>query len=110
MTKSHESDNNSSNFKHVCIIAVFLLVKLLYLLIHSLDYLFRPIQTLTVLTDLIDLVAVSSSITYCLLNLPLKPIPSQHSLTANHDLHTLAANCDLHSLAVNCSLHSFSIS
>ena len=31
-------DDNNNNFKHVCIIAVFLLVKLLYLLIHLLNY------------------------------------------------------------------------
>ena len=74
--KSHENDNDDDDFKHVCIIAVFLLVKLLYLFIHSLDYLFRSIQTLAMLTDLIDLVAVPSSITCCSLNLPLKSIPS----------------------------------
>ena len=39
--KSHENDSNDDDFKHACIIAVFLLVKLLYILIHSLDYLFR---------------------------------------------------------------------
>ena len=80
MIKSHESDNDDNNFKHVCIITVFLLVKLFYLFIHSLDYLFRSIQTLTVLADLIDLVAVPSSIACCLLNLPLKLISSQHFL------------------------------
>ena len=74
MTESHGDDSGGSDSKHACIIAVFLLVRLLYLLIHSLDYLFRPIQTFTVLTDLIDFVAVSSSITCCLLNLLLKSI------------------------------------
>ena len=34
MTKSHESDSDDDDFKHVCIIAVFLLVRLLYLHIH----------------------------------------------------------------------------
>ena len=77
MTKSHENDNNDDDFKHVCIIAVFLLIKLLYLLIHSLNYLFRFIQILTVLVNLIDLVAVPSLITCCLLNLSLKSTPSQ---------------------------------
>ena len=77
MIKSHENDNNDSDFKHACIIAVFLLVRLLYLFIHSLDYLFRSIQTLTVLADFIDLIAVPSSITCCLLNLPQKPTSSQ---------------------------------
>ena len=41
MTESHEGGSGGSDSKHVCMIAVFLLVKLLYLLIHSLDYLFR---------------------------------------------------------------------
>ena len=77
MTKSHENDSDDSDFKHACIIAVFLLVRLLYLLIHSLDYLFRLIQTFMMLTDLIDLVAVPSSITCCLLNPPLKSTLSQ---------------------------------
>ena len=58
--------------KHACIIAVFLLVRLLYLLIHSLNYLFRPIQTLAVLADLIDLIVMFSLIACCLLNLFLK--------------------------------------
>ena len=77
MTKSHEDDSDDSDFKHVCIIAVFLLVRLLYLLIHSLDYLFRSIQTLIMLADLIDLVAVPPSIACCLSNPPPKPTPSQ---------------------------------
>ena len=41
MIESYEDDSDDDDFKHVCIIAVFLLVRLLYLLIHSLDYLFR---------------------------------------------------------------------
>ena len=77
MIKSHENDNDDSDFKHACIIAVFLLVRLFYLLIHSLDYLFRFIQTLTVLTDLIDLVVVPSSIACCLPNLSPKSTFSQ---------------------------------
>ena len=76
MTGPHGGDSDGGDSKHACIIAVFLLVRLLYLLIHSLDYLFRPIQILTVLTDLIDLVAVSSLIACCLLNLSLKLILS----------------------------------
>ena len=55
-------------FKHVCMIAVFLLVRLLYLLIHSLNHLFRSIQILVILANFINLVAVFSSITCCLLN------------------------------------------
>ena len=77
MIKLHENDNDNNDFKHVCIIAVFLLVRFFYLFIHSLDYLFRSIQTLAVLAGLIDLVAVFSSIACCLPNPPLKPTPSQ---------------------------------
>ena len=79
MTGSHGGDNDDdSNSRHVCTIAVFLLVRLLYLLIHLLNYLFRPIQTLMMLTDLIDLVVVPSSIAYCLPNSPPKSTSSQH--------------------------------
>ena len=74
MTGPHEGDSGGSGFRHACIIAVFLLVRLLYLLIHSLDYLFRSIQTLAVLANLIDFVAVSSSIACCLSNSSLKLI------------------------------------
>ena len=74
VTESHEGDSGSSDFKHVCIIAIFLLVKLLYLLIHSLNYLFKFIQTLIMLANFINLIAMSSSITYCSLNLLLKSI------------------------------------
>ena len=38
--KSHENDNNDDDeFMHACIIIIFLLIKFLYLLIHSLNYL-----------------------------------------------------------------------
>ena len=77
VTKSHEDGSDDGDSRHVCIIAVFLLVRLLYLLIHSLDYLFRPIQILTVLTGLIDLVVVPPSIACCSSNPPPKPTPSQ---------------------------------
>ena len=76
--KSHKNNNNNDDFNYVCTIAVFLLIKLLYLLIHSLDYLFRFIQTFAVLIDFIDLVAVSLSIACCLPNLSSKPTFSQH--------------------------------
>ena len=78
MIKLHENNNDDDNFKHVCMIAVFLLIKFFYLFIHSLNHLFRFIQILIMLTDLIDLVAVSSSITCCLLNSSSKSTFSQH--------------------------------
>ena len=77
MIESHENNNDDNDFKHVCIIAVFLLVRLLYLFIHSLNYLFRFIQTLVVLTDLIDLIVMPSLIACCSLNLLLKSTFSQ---------------------------------
>ena len=71
--KSHENDNdNDDDFKHVCIITIFLLIKLFYLLIFSLNYLFKFIQTFTMLTSLIDLIAVSSLIICCSSNSLLK--------------------------------------
>ena len=76
MTGPHGGGSGGGGSRHACIIAVFLLVRLLYLLIHSLDYLFRSIQILAVLASLIDLVAVPSSIACCLPNPPLKPTPS----------------------------------
>ena len=77
MIKSHENNSNDSDFKHAYIITVFLLIRLFYLHIHSLDYLFRFIQTLTMFMNLIDLIAVPLSIACCLPNLPLKLISSQ---------------------------------
>ena len=68
VTESHEDDNGDDGSKHACIIAVFLLVRLFYLLIHSLDYLFKSIQTFIMLTNFINLIAISSLIIYCLLN------------------------------------------
>ena len=70
--KSHESDSDDDDFKHVCMIAVFLLIRLLYLFIHSLNHLFKLIQTLTMLTDLIDFIVILSLIIYCLSNSSLK--------------------------------------
>ena len=79
--KLHENDNNNNDdFKHVCTITVFLLIKLFYLFIHSLDYLFKFIQTLAMLASLIDLVVMSLLIACCLPNLPSKPTFSQHDM------------------------------
>ena len=90
MMKSHEDDSDNDDSKHVCIIAVFLLVRLLYLLIYLLDYLFRSIQILTVLADFINLVVVSSLIACYLLNSSLKSIFSQCKLQ-----FTASVNCNL---------------
>ena len=78
MIKSHENDSDDSDFKHACIITVFLLIRLFYLLIHSLNYLFKFIQTFIMLADFIDFIVISSLITCCLLNSPLKSIFSQY--------------------------------
>ena len=76
--KSHENDNNNNdNFKYMCTITVFLLIRLFYLFIHSLNYLFKFIQILTVFTNLINLIIMSSSIACCLLNSSLKLTLSQ---------------------------------
>ena len=72
--KSHEGDSDDSDSKHACMIAVFLLVRFLYLLIHSLDHLFKFIQIFMIFADFINLVVISSSIIYCLLNSSLKSI------------------------------------
>ena len=77
VTELHENNNDDSDFKHACMIAVFLLIRLLYLFIHSLNHLFRSIQTLMMLTDLINFIVVPSSIACCLPNSPLKLIFSQ---------------------------------
>ena len=77
MIKLHENDNDDNDFKHVCIITVFLLIKFFYLHIHSLNYLFKFIQTLVIFTNFINLIAVSSSITCCSPNSPLKSTFSQ---------------------------------
>ena len=61
MTKSHEGGSGSgSEFMHACTIVVFLLIRLLYSSIHSLDCLLQPIQFYSVLADLIDFTAVPS--------------------------------------------------
>ena len=72
MTESHEGGSGGSGSRHVCMIAVFLLIKLFYLLIHSLNHLFRFIQILVILADFINLITVSSLIIYCSLNSFLK--------------------------------------
>ena len=75
LTELHENDSDDdSDSRHVCTITVFLPVKFLYLLIYSLDYLFRFIQTLTMFTDFINFIVIFLSIACYLLNLFLKLI------------------------------------
>ena len=70
--ESHGGDSGGNGSKHVCIIAVFLLVKLLYLLIHSLDYLFKFIQIFMIFINFIDFITMFSLIIYYLSNSSLK--------------------------------------
>ena len=63
--KSHENDSDSDDeFMHACTIVVFLLIRLLYSLIHSLNCLLQSIQFYSVLIDFINFTAVSSLIAY----------------------------------------------
>ena len=69
MTESHENDNDDDDeFMHVCIIIVFLLIKLLYLLIHLINCLFQSIQFYSVLVNFINLAVMSSLTAYCTQN------------------------------------------
>ena len=69
MTKSHEDDSNDDGeFMHVCIIIVFLLIRLLYSLIHLIDCLFQLIQFYSIFANLINFAAVSSLTAYCTQN------------------------------------------
>ena len=69
MTELHENDSDDdSEFMHACIIVIFLLIKLLYSLIHSINCLFQFIQFYSVLTNFINLTAVSSLTTYYMQN------------------------------------------
>ena len=57
MMESHEGGSDGgSEFMHACTIVVFLLIRLLYSSIHSLDCLLQPIQFYSVLADFIDLI------------------------------------------------------
>ena len=67
--KSHEGDNDDDNeFMHAYIIIVFLLIKLFYLLIHLINCLFQFIQFYSMLTNFINLAAISSLTTCCMQN------------------------------------------
>ena len=65
MTKSHENDSNGdSEFMHVCTIIIFLLIKLLYSLIHLIDCLFQPIQFYSMLVNFINFAVIFSLTAY----------------------------------------------
>ena len=69
MIKSHENDSDDdSEFMHVCIIVVFLLIRLLYSLIYLIDCLFQFIQFYSVLVNFINLVVIFSLTAYCMQN------------------------------------------
>ena len=65
MIKSHgDGSNNGSEFMHACTIVIFLLIRLFYSLIHSLDCLFQFIQFYSMFINFINLTAVFSLIVY----------------------------------------------
>ena len=65
--KSHEDDSDSDDeFMHACIIVIFLLIKLLYSLIHLINCLFQSIQFYSVFMNFINFAAVLSLIAYCM--------------------------------------------
>ena len=65
MIKSYEDGSDGGNeFMHACTIIVFLLIKLLYSLIHLINCLFQFIQFYLMLMNFINLTAVFSLITY----------------------------------------------
>ena len=67
--RSHEDNSDGgSEFMHACIIVVFLLIRLLYSSIHSLNHLLQFIQFYSVLVNLIDLVVMSSLTACCMQN------------------------------------------
>ena len=73
MIKLHKNENdndndddNNSEFTHACIIIIFFLINLLYLLIHSLNYLFKFIQFYSVFINIMNFVTMLSLINYCL--------------------------------------------
>ena len=67
--KSHEdSSDGDSEFMHACTIIVFLLIRLLYSLIHLIDCLFQFIQFYSVFANFINLTAVFSLTVCCMQN------------------------------------------
>ena len=69
MIRLYENDSDDgSEFIHVCIIVIFLLIKLFYSLIHLLNHLLQFIQFYSVFVNLIDFAAMFSLIAYCTQN------------------------------------------
>ena len=83
MTKSHENDNNDDDeFMHVCIIIIFLLIRLFYSLIHSLNHLLQTIQFYSMLANLINLAVMFLLTAYCMQN----HLPTQFSHNMNAEI------------------------
>ena len=67
--KSHEDGSDDDDeFMHACIIIIFLLIRLLYSLIHLINCLFQSIQFYSVFINFINLAAVFSLTAYCTQN------------------------------------------
>ena len=67
MIKSHEDGNdNDSEFMHVYTIVIFLLIKFLYLLIHSLNYLLQFTQFYSMFANLLNFITVFSLTVCCM--------------------------------------------
>ena len=67
MTESHENNSDDNDkFMHVCIIIIFLLIKLFYSLIYSLDCLLQFTQFYLMFVNFLNLAAVFSLTVYCI--------------------------------------------
>ena len=65
--KSHEDGSGGDNeFMHACTIIIFLLIRLLYLSIHLINYLFQLIQFYSVFVNFINLIAMFSLTACCM--------------------------------------------
>ena len=69
MIKSHEDSNDGNDeFMHVCTIVIFLLIRFLYSLIHSLDCLLQFTQFYLMFINLLNFIIMFSLIIYCMQN------------------------------------------
>ena len=67
VTESHEDGSDDDDeFMHACTIVVFLLIRLHYSLIHSINCLFQSIQFYSVFVNFINLTVMSSLTAYCM--------------------------------------------